>query len=269
MLGRAQPSQYLRHLRLRGSEPRAVRQAAIRFLILELVEGETLADTLAHGLTAAIRDAGLPPREALTIARQIAEALEAAHEKGIIHRDLKPANIKITPDGTVKVLDFGLAKTVDGEAPRRTSRTRRTDTLSGGRAGVVMGTAALHESRAGPGPGGRQAHRHLGLRLRALRDAGRARHVCRRHSLGHDREDSRTRPGLDARCLPRSGRASVTLLRRCLEKDAKRRLRDIGDARIELEDALNQPAPNRRPARGGSVSLAGGGWPRRHLPWSA
>ena len=89
--------------------------AATRFLILELVEGETLADTLAHGSLRPSGSAGLPPRDALTIARQIAEALEAAHEKGIIHRDLKPANIKITPDGTVKVLDFGLAKTVNGD----------------------------------------------------------------------------------------------------------------------------------------------------------
>ena len=79
-------------------------------LVLELVEGETLADTLA----AVVRQAqpGLPIAEALAIARQIAEALEAAHDEGIVHRDLKPANIKITPDGVVKVLDFGLAKAV-------------------------------------------------------------------------------------------------------------------------------------------------------------
>ena len=78
------------------------RPDGVRGLVLELVEGATLAERLASG--------PLPIQEALTVARQIAEALEAAHEKGIIHRDLKPANIKITPDGTVKVLDFGLAK---------------------------------------------------------------------------------------------------------------------------------------------------------------
>ena len=77
-------------------------------LVLELVEGETLADRIARG--------PIPLHETLTIARQIADALEAAHEKGIIHRDLKPANIKITPDGVVKVLDFGLAKAASGDA---------------------------------------------------------------------------------------------------------------------------------------------------------
>ena len=87
--------------------------------MLELVEGETLADRIARG--------PIPSDEALPIARQIADALEAAHEKGIVHRDLKPANIKITPDGVVKVLDFGLAKAVDRTTTRSdtTSRSRR------------------------------------------------------------------------------------------------------------------------------------------------
>jgi len=83
--------------------------AGVRALVMELVEGPTLADCIAKGR--------LPVEEALTIARQIAEALEAAHEKGIVHRDLKPANVKIRPDGQVKVLDFGLAKALDREGP--------------------------------------------------------------------------------------------------------------------------------------------------------
>ncbi len=107
-------------------------QAAVRALVLELVEGPTLADRLASG--------PLTVRDALTIARQIAEALEAAHEKGIVHRDLKPANIKITPDGVVKVLDFGLAKAFVGRCVRAGSvagangherRDARRDAFSG------------------------------------------------------------------------------------------------------------------------------------------
>ena len=88
-------------------------------LVMELVEGPTLADRIAQG--------AIPLDEALHIARQIAEALEAAHEQGIIHRDLKPANIKVRPDGTVKVLDFGLAAVTQGAsgASQPTSRTRR------------------------------------------------------------------------------------------------------------------------------------------------
>ena len=88
----------------------------VEALVLELVEGETLAERIAAG--------PMPLDEALAIARQIADALEAAHEKGIVHRDLKPANVKVTPDGTVKVLDFGLAKALD-PATRRSRRTRR------------------------------------------------------------------------------------------------------------------------------------------------
>ena len=89
----------------------------VRALVLELVEGETLADRIARG--------PIPLADALTIARQIADALDAAHEKGIVHRDLKPANIKITPDGVVKVLDFGLAKATAGDERHRISRSRR------------------------------------------------------------------------------------------------------------------------------------------------
>ena len=105
-----------------------------QFLVMELVEGETLADKLARG--------ALPIDEVLRIALQIAEALEAAHEKTIIHRDLKPANVKITPDGKVKVLDFGLAKAFETEAPN--AILSNSPTLSGAatNAGVILGTAA-------------------------------------------------------------------------------------------------------------------------------
>ena len=150
----------------------------IRFLILELVEGETLADKLADVSRLPSRGSGLPLADALTIARQIAEALEVAHDKGIIHRDLKPANIKITPEGVVKVLDFGLAKIVDGDPATLDLTQAPALTHAGGGAGRRHRHRRLHESRAGARPDGRQAHRHLGVRVRALRDADRARHVC-------------------------------------------------------------------------------------------
>src|SRR5262250_462484 len=101
-----------------------------RYLVLELVEGETLADRIAGG--------GIPVEEALDIAKNICEALEAAHEKGIIHRDLKPANVKITPDGKVKVLDFGLAKAMESTVPNSTLSNSPTLTLATN-AGVILG----------------------------------------------------------------------------------------------------------------------------------
>ena len=113
----------------------------IRFLILELVEGETLSDTIAKASQRHANRAGLPLDEAVAIARQIADALEVAHDKGIIHRDLKPANIKITPEGVVKVLDFGLAKAVSGEG---SSPDLSSAPLEDGarREGAIIGTAA-------------------------------------------------------------------------------------------------------------------------------
>src|SRR5215469_15725783 len=107
-------------------------QEKSQFLVLELVDGETLAERIARG--------PIPVEEALKIAKQIAEALEAAHEKGVIHRDLKPANIKITPDGKVKVLDFGLAKIRDSSAPSNLSNSPTLMTAA--TSGMILGTAA-------------------------------------------------------------------------------------------------------------------------------
>ena len=104
------------------------------FLVMELVEGETLADRLRRG--------PLPVEETLKIAQQIADALEAAHEKGIVHRDLKPANVKITPDEKVKVLDFGLAKAMENERTAGSTADSPTLSMMASQAGIILGTAA-------------------------------------------------------------------------------------------------------------------------------
>ena len=132
---------------------------------MELVEGEDLSQRIARG--------AIPIDEALPIAKQIAEALEAAHEQGIIHRDLKPANIKVRADGTVKVLDFGLAKAMEpgerGVAARRVADDHHAG--DDARPAMILGTAAYMAPEQARGQGGRSARRHLGVRRRALRDA--------------------------------------------------------------------------------------------------
>ena len=147
------------------------------FLVLELVEGEDLSARISRG--------PIPIDEAMSIAFQIAKALEAAHEAGIVHRDLKPANIKITDDGTVKVLDFGLAKAWETEGADLSSSFSPTITRHATVEGVILGTAAYMSARAGPRQEGRPAGRHLGLRCRAVGDAHRTQALRGRN--GHRR----------------------------------------------------------------------------------
>jgi Tol biopolymer transport system component len=203
---------------------------AMRALVLEHIEGPTLADELARG--------ALPAAQALEIARQIADALEAAHERGIVHRDLKPANVKVRPDGLVKVLDFGLAKALEQRTDNVNEPSQPRTLLSPGHTeiGMLFGTPAYMSPEQ---VRGRPADKRsdvwaFGCVLYEMLTGQRA-------FPGDETSDVmaailRAEPEWSA--LPSDLPSSVRrLLRRCLEKDRSRRLRDIGDARLELDDA--------------------------------
>ena len=190
---------------------------AIRALVMELVEGETLAERdRAVGRSAA--------RRSLRIARQIADALEAAHEQGIIHRDLKPANIKVRPDGVVKVLDFGLAK-VAGTTPPMPDAVVNSPTrhLGGDDAvGMILGTAAYMAPEQARGKPVDRRDRHLGVRLRALRDAHGITAPSAVTTITDVLSAILTRDP-DWATLPTTTPSAVqSLLRRCLEKDPQK-----------------------------------------------
>ena len=163
-------------------------------LIMELVDGPTLAERLAQS-------GRVPIDEAVAIARQIADALEAAHEQGIIHRDLKPANIKIRHDGTVKVLDFGLAKALEplgaGGSDDISAMNSPTQTARATVAGIVLGTAAYMAPEQARGEACGSAGRHLGVRYGALRNAHRQTRLQGRRHAGHSRVGVETGPRLE------------------------------------------------------------------------
>ncbi len=199
-------------------------------LALEFVDGETLAERISRG--------PLPVADALEIARQIAEALEAAHAKSIVHRDLKPANIKLTPNGAVKVLDFGLAKIFHSDSSLSDASM---DGALSTKANVILGTASYMspEQARGKDVDKRADIWAWGVVLyemltgRRIFDGDSAMDVIAKIAV----EDP------DWTRLPAETPASIrTLLRRALQKDPDRRLRDIGDARIEIDEAVAPPA---------------------------
>ena len=208
-------------------------------LVLELVEGPTLADRLATG--------PILLTESLGIVRQIADALEAAHAKGIIHRDLKPANIKITPDGIVKVLDFGLAKAVASDGIHDLSKSP-TVAVSGSHEGVILGTAAYMspEQARGQTVDKRTDIWAFGCVLYEMLTGrmafpGRTASDCIAAILERDP---------DWAALPVPTPLSIRrLLRRCLEKESARRLPDIAVARLEIDDAAGDPGGAAEAAR--------------------
>ena len=194
-------------------------------LVLELVDGPTLADRIHHGRLAI--------DDALTIARQIAAALEAAHAKGIIHRDLKPANIKAPDRGPVKVLDFGLAKAIDGGSVRDRSQLTTSDRTE---EGMIVGTVAYMspEQARGLAVDTRTDIWAFGCVMYEMITgrkafAGETATDCLAAIVGQDPDWSALSPRAPANV--------ISLIKRCLEKDARHRLADIGDARRQLENA--------------------------------
>jgi serine/threonine protein kinase len=225
------------------------------YIVMELVAGETLADRLAAG-----RGAGVPVEEARRMARQLIDALEAAHERGIVHRDLKPANITITPEGVVKVLDFGLAK-ADVEATAGDLSQSPTLTADHTRDGVILGTAAYMspEQARGKPVDKRTDIWAFGCVLFELLTGTKAfPGETVSDTIGAILHREPDWQGLPA-AVPRRLRE---LLTKCLQKDARLRLRDIGDARYDL-DAPSDAAP--AAASSSPSSFPGWVWPASAL----
>jgi eukaryotic-like serine/threonine-protein kinase len=226
----------------------------IHFLAMELIQGEDLAQRLARG--------PLSLEDAVDVGRQAAEALEAAHDSGVIHRDLKPANIQLTPDGKVKVLDFGLAKAFETESGSGGPSMSPTITSAGTRAGMILGTAAYMspEQARGRAVDRRTDIWAFGCVLYEMLTAKQA-------FAGETISDTiaavlRSEP--DYAALPAGTPSRIRdLLRRCLKKDPKKRLQAIGDGRLVLEEALEGEPEESRAAPIARVPSA----PLRWLPW--
>jgi Tol biopolymer transport system component len=205
-----------------------------RALVMELIAGDTL-------------QVPLPLLTALNYARQIAEAVEAAHEKGITHRDLKPRNIMVTPDGVVKVLDFGLASSPASEPAGNTQNSPTLTMAAATQAGVILGTASYMspEQAAGKPVDKRSDIWSFGVVLYEMLTGAR---LFEGETLSHTLAHVLTRP-VDLDRLPKDTPPSIVALqRRCLDRDPKTRLRDIGEARIAIDRYLADPAPAASPA---------------------
>src|SRR6266849_6073989 len=207
--------------------------ANARAIVMELVEGPTLADRLEKG--------ALPLDETLAIARQIADALEAAHEKGVVHRDLKPANVKVREDGTVKVLDFGLATAVlAGVREAGHGADSPTLTLGATQAGMILGTAAYMAPEQAEGrPVDRRADIwSFGAVLWEMLTGKRLFHA---DTVPLTLADV-LRKELDFTQVPEGTPTPVReLLKRCLDRDVKTRLQAIGEARVAIQKYLANP----------------------------
>jgi serine/threonine-protein kinase len=239
-----------------------------KFLVMELVPGETLADLIQRG--------PIPVDESLNIAKQIAEALEAAHESGVIHRDLKPANVKITPEGRVKVLDFGLAKAFENDVLNSTSSSSpilsNSPTIvsmpsAGSLPGMILGTAAYMspEQARGKTVDKRADIWAFGVVLVEMLTGQRVFN-------GEETSDvlaAVLRQDIDLSSLPAATPPRLRhLLKRCLDRDAKQRLRDIGEARVEIarmEGGLADELDGG--TRAATEPVTGPGW-RRVFPWA-
>ena len=235
--------------------------AGVHALVMELVEGSTLAARIAKG--------EIPLDEALPIAKQIAEGLEYAHERGIVHRDLKPANVKITPDGAVKILDFGLAKAIEGDPASADISSSPTLSRMATQAGMILGTAAYMSPEQAKG---KAVDRRTDIWAFGC--------VFFEMLSGKKAFDGETVTDVLAAVVrgepdwsllpPNTPPATRSLLQRCLRKEPKQRLQAIGDARIRIEEAMSGVpsflAPHEEVGTHGRVKATR---LLRFLPWAA